>query len=119
MRAAHAPPASALSAMPARVWMCADRFPVNSSHYNWLPQSPYNIWDIVVKDQDGKDLTVPWKCSQSGGITLDCDWKGSSGEKGISMAFPSSAADSEEHRSADGTDVKAPAEIAPGSSLAL
>ena len=43
--------------------MCADRFPVNSSHYNWLPQSPYNIWDIVVKDQDGKDLTVPWKCS--------------------------------------------------------
>ena len=73
----------------------------------------------MVKDQDGKDLTVPWKCSQSGGITLDCDWKGAKGEAGISMAFPSSAADSEEHRSAAGIDVKAPPEIAPGSSLAL
>ena len=92
------------------------RFPVNNT--DWLPQSPYNIWDIVVKDQDGKDLTVPWKCSQSGGITLDCDWKGAKGEKGISMAFPSSA-DSWEDSSAAGIDVKAPPEIAPGSSLAL
>ena len=72
----------------------------------------------MVKDQDGKDLTVPWKCSQSGGITLDCDWKGAKGEKGISMAFPSSAANWEDS-SAAGIDVKAPPEIAPGSSLAL
>jgi len=59
----------------------------NSSNYDWLPQSPYNIWDIVVKDQDGADIKVPWKCEESGGITLDCDWKSSTGEPGISMAF--------------------------------
>ena len=118
MRAAPAPPGPRPCLLYQPGYGCADRFPVNSSHYNWLPQSPYNIWDIVVKDQDGKDLTVPWKCSQSSGITLDCDWKGAKGEKGISMAFPSSAANWEDS-SAAGIDVKAPPEIAPGSSLAL
>ena len=74
---------------------------------------------LKVKDQDGKDLTVPWKCTQSGGITLDCDWKGAKGEKGISMAFPSSDEESKQRRSAAVIDVKAPPEVAPGSSLAL
>ena len=63
-------------------------FGINETNYDFLPQSPYNIWDIVVKDQDGKPLAPDWKCQQSGGITLDCDWTGPGGEKGISMAFP-------------------------------
>ena len=63
----------------------------NSSNYDWLPQSPYNVWDIVVKDQDGNHIAVPWKCEHEGGITLDCNWKSPEGEPGISMSFAQSA----------------------------
>ena len=38
--------------------------------------------------QDGKALAPTWKCGDaSPGITLDCDWTGEKGEKGISMKF--------------------------------
>ena len=67
----------------------------NSSNYDWLPQSPYNVWDIVVKDQDGTDIKVPWKCDQEGGITLDCSWKSPDGKPGISMAFAQNTAEAE------------------------
>lgn len=68
----------------------------NSSNYDWLPQSPYNVWDIVVKDQDGADIEVPWKCSQEGGITLDCSWKSpDDGKSGISMAFAQTTTEGE------------------------
>eukprot|EP01052_Picozoa_sp_SAG31_P051789 SAG31_NODE_12467_length_939_cov_2.242857_2_plen_152_part_01 len=65
----------------------------NSSNYDWLPQSPFNVWDLVVKDQDGSDIEVPWQCEQSGGITLDCNWKSPQGGPGISMAFAQAATD--------------------------
>jgi hypothetical protein len=69
-------------------------FPPNNSSkdpsYEFLPRSPYNIWDLVVKDQDGKALEPAWECSSvKPGITLDCGWTGDHGEKGISMRFAS------------------------------
>lgn len=67
----------------------------NSSNYDWLPQSPYNVWDIVIKDQDGNDVTVPWKCEQEGGIALDCNWKSPEGKPGISMSFAQTAMNSD------------------------
>ena len=90
----------------------------NSSNYDWLPQSPYNVWDIVVKDQDGKDIAVPWKCEQEGGISLDCNWKSPEGTNGISMAFAQSATevpdrfDSDQNRRGDAHRLVAPEKMA-------
>jgi len=93
-------------------------FPVNATNYDWLPQSPFNIWDIVVEDQDGKAIVPDWHCEQAGGITLDCDWTGPNGEKGISMVFPQTAAAAAAADEPSSSGRGGPAEeVAPGSSL--
>ena len=77
------------------------------THYDFLPQSPFNVWDIVVKDQDGKVLSPEWACGDGSkpAITLDCKWVGPKGETGFSMSFasdPSDAADSSRPATAAG-----------------
>ena len=48
-----------------------------------------HMYRTHARTQDGKVLTPAWQCGggDKPGITLDCDWTGDKGEKGISMRF--------------------------------
>jgi len=62
------------------------------ANYHWLPQSPYNVWDVAVLDQDGNSLVPDWKCGDAPpSIFVNCSWHGPNGEKGFQMTFPLSA----------------------------
>jgi len=53
------------------------------------PRDPIQIWDMVIKDQNGQAVQPKWhKCTSKNGIKIDCNWKSGS-KKGISVTFPS------------------------------
>jgi hypothetical protein len=77
-------------AIEAEPWFAINNATIDPS-FDMLPQSPYRIWDVVVKDQEGKALNPEWKCGPGAppAITLDCGWTGPKGESGFSMGFGS------------------------------
>eukprot|EP01065_Artemidia_motanka_P017608 TRINITY_DN2103_c0_g1_i1.p1 TRINITY_DN2103_c0_g1~~TRINITY_DN2103_c0_g1_i1.p1 ORF type:complete len:260 (+),score=68.41 TRINITY_DN2103_c0_g1_i1:79-858(+) len=81
--------ATGMWATEAEVWFHTN----DTSKWQWLPRSPYYVWDIVVKDQNGQTMDPKWSCEHHGNpdgpavIKLDCNW--SDGDrKGIAMTFP-------------------------------
>lgn len=53
------------------------------------PRGPVQIWDMVIKDQNGKSVQPKWdKCTSKNGIKINCNWKSGS-KNGIMVTFPS------------------------------
>merc|ERR1711959_834615 len=55
---------------------------------SFAPQTPIQVWDMVIKDQDGKELKPDWSCKGKKGIKLNCNWS-DGGRKGIQASFSS------------------------------
>jgi hypothetical protein len=63
---------------------------VDHKNPNFYPRSPLYLWDLVIKDQHGKEIVPKWSCQQdqNGAVVLDCNWS-EGGRKGIKLTFPS------------------------------
>jgi hypothetical protein len=88
------------------------------ANYQWLPQSPYNVWDVVVHDQNGNVLQPTWKCSDAPpSIFVNCSWSGpNDNSKGHSfqMTFPLSGPASPEGQGGDASIVPTPKMLKDG-----
>jgi len=74
---------------------CENQPDYTIAKYNtFAPQTPLQVWDMVIKDQDGKELQPDWSCKGKKGIKLNCNWS-DGGRKGIQASFPSADSISE------------------------